>query len=104
MTKSFLGIFLSILGACALTVIALHRDEPVNALWILTAAVCVYLLGYRFYAAWIAAKVLSVDASRATPRSATTTDATSFLRTVGSSSVTTSPQSLARDRSWVRRW
>src|SRR3954451_7089178 len=67
MTKNFLGIFLSILGACALTVIALHRDEPVNALWILTAAVCVYLLGYRFYAAWIAAKVLSVDASRATP-------------------------------------
>src|SRR3954447_19729402 len=67
MTKNFLGLFLSILGACALTVIALHRDEPVNALWILTAAVCVYLLGYRFYAAWIAAKVLSVDPSRATP-------------------------------------
>src|SRR5262249_29028790 len=41
--------------------------EPVNALWIVTAAVCVYLLGYRFYAAWIAAKVLSVDSSRATP-------------------------------------
>jgi len=67
LAKNILGIFLSILGACALTVIALHRDEPVNALWILTAAVCVYLLGYRFYAAWIAAKVLSVDPSRATP-------------------------------------
>ncbi len=67
LAKNILGIFLSILGACALTVIALHRDEPVNALWIVTAAVCVYLLGYRFYAAWIAAKVLAVDASRATP-------------------------------------
>src|SRR5512142_808873 len=65
--KKILGIVLSVLGAGALTVIALHRDEPVNALWILTAAVCVYLLGYRFYAAWIAAKVLSVDPSRATP-------------------------------------
>src|SRR5580692_9658303 len=65
--KNILGIILSILGAGALTVIALHRDEPINALWIVTAAVCVYLLGYRFYAAWIAAKVLSVDASRATP-------------------------------------
>ncbi len=67
MAKNLLGIILSVLGACALTVIALHRSEPVNALWIVTAAVCVYLLGYRFYAAWIAAKVLSVDASRATP-------------------------------------
>src|SRR3954471_18212697 len=67
MTKNFLGIFLSILGAGALTMIALHRDEPVNALWILTAAVCVYLLGYRFYSAWVVAKVLSADAGRATP-------------------------------------
>src|SRR5438270_2983899 len=67
LAKNMLGIILSILGAFALTVIALHRDEPVNALWIVTAAVCVYLLGYRFYAAWIAARVLSVDSSRATP-------------------------------------
>ena len=67
LAKNIMGIILSILGACALTVIALHRDEPVNALWIVTAAVCVYLLGYRFYSAWIASKVLSVDASRATP-------------------------------------
>jgi len=47
--------------------VALHRHEPINALWIVTAAVCIYLLGYRLYAAWIAARVLSVDASRATP-------------------------------------
>lgn len=67
MGNKFLGAFLAIIGAAALTVIALHRHEPVNALWIVTAAVCVYLLGYRFYAAWIAAKVLTVDASRATP-------------------------------------
>src|ERR1700754_3264685 len=67
LAKNILGIILSIGGACALTMIALHRNEPVNALWIVTAAVCVYLLGYRFYSAWIAAKVLSVDASRATP-------------------------------------
>ena len=67
LAKNILGIILAILGAFALTVIAFHRDEPINALWIVTAAVCVYLLGYRFYAAWIAAKVLSVDPSRATP-------------------------------------
>src|SRR6201991_422474 len=67
LAKNILGIILSIGGACALTMIALHRNEPVNALWIVTAAVCMYLLGYRFYAAWIAARVLSVDSSRATP-------------------------------------
>jgi carbon starvation protein len=65
--KNIGGIILAVVGAIALTIIALHRHEPVNALWIVTAAVCVYLLGYRFYAAWIAARVLSVDPSRATP-------------------------------------
>jgi carbon starvation protein len=65
--KNIVGVLLAVVGAIALTVIALHRHEPVNALWIVTAAICVYLLGYRFYAAWIAARVLSVDSSRATP-------------------------------------
>jgi carbon starvation protein len=54
-------------GAIATAGIALHRHEPINALWIVTAAVCIYLLGYRFYAAWIATRVLMVDPSRATP-------------------------------------
>ena len=67
MLKNIGGVLLAAVGAIALTIIALHRHEPVNALWIVTAAVCVHLLGYRFYAAWIAARVLSVDASRATP-------------------------------------
>src|SRR5690348_8560564 len=61
------GVILAAGGAVALGGIALHRHEPINALWIVTAAVCIYLLGYRFYAAWIAARVLSVDPSRATP-------------------------------------
>jgi carbon starvation protein len=65
--KTIGGVVLASLGAGALTVIALHRDESVNALWILTAAVCIYLLGYRFYSAWIAARVLAIDPSRATP-------------------------------------
>src|SRR6201996_3243425 len=67
LAKNILGILLSLLGAGALTMIALHRDEPINALWIVTAAVCFYILGYRFYAAWITARVLSVDPTRATP-------------------------------------
>ena len=67
MLGRLLGIVLAVIGAFAVGGIALHRHEPINALWILTAAVCVYALGYRFYAAWITAKVLSVDPSRATP-------------------------------------
>jgi carbon starvation protein len=67
MLKKVVGAMLAIVGAFALAGIALHRHEPINALWIVTAAVCVYLLGYRIYAAWLAARVLGVDPTRATP-------------------------------------
>jgi carbon starvation protein len=61
------ALVLALGGGIAMGGIALQRHEPINALWIITAAVCVYLLGYRFYAAWIATRVLLVDPSRATP-------------------------------------
>ena len=67
MKKNIWGVVLAVVGAVALGGIALYRQEPINALWIVTAAVCIYLLGFRFYAAWIAARVLTVDQSRATP-------------------------------------
>jgi carbon starvation protein len=67
MRKSIVGIILAIIGAYAIGGIALHRNEPINALWLVTAGVCIYVIGYRFYAAWIAARVLTVDATRATP-------------------------------------
>src|ERR1700756_3439442 len=57
----------AIVGAFALGGLALHRDESINALWIVVAAVCVYAIGYRLYAAWITARVLVVDPSRPTP-------------------------------------
>ncbi|HEV7714795.1 MAG TPA: carbon starvation CstA family protein [Steroidobacteraceae bacterium] len=67
MANRILGIVLAIVAAFAVGGIALQRNEPINALWIVVAAVCIYTLGYRFYAAWISAKVLSADATRATP-------------------------------------
>jgi carbon starvation protein len=67
MIRKISGLLLAAVAAFAVGGIALERHEPINALWIVTAAVCVYLLGYRFYAAWVAARVLSADASRATP-------------------------------------
>ncbi|MBO0912149.1 MAG: carbon starvation protein A [Acidobacteria bacterium] len=60
-------IFLAVLGALALGMIALHRGEQINALWLVTAAVCTYAIGYRFYSKFIATKVLLLDQERATP-------------------------------------
>ena len=60
-------LVVALLGAASLGGIALNRGEPVNSLWFVTAAVCVYALGYRFYSAFVAAKVLALDGSRATP-------------------------------------
>jgi len=67
MLRRLVGIALAVIGAFAVAGIALHRHEPINSLWIITAAICVYALGYRFYAAWITARVFMVDATRATP-------------------------------------
>ena len=60
-------IALAILAAGALGAIALQRGERLNALWFVVAAVCCYLLAFRFYSAFIAAKLLSLDDTRATP-------------------------------------
>jgi carbon starvation protein len=57
----------AMLGALALATVALHRGEQINAMWLVVAAVCTYSLGYRFYSKFIAAKVLILDAQRATP-------------------------------------
>src|SRR5690606_5769006 len=65
--RKLLWILVAVIGAFAIGGIALSRGETINAMWIVVAAVCVYALGYRFYSAWIAARVLTVDDARATP-------------------------------------
>jgi len=62
-----LWILISVIGASAVGGIALHRGESINAIWFIVAAVCVYAIGFRFYSAWIAARVLMLDDTRATP-------------------------------------
>lgn len=66
-SKRLMWIGVAILGAFAVSGIALNRGESINSLWFVTAAVCIYTIAYRFYAAWIAASVLTLDATRATP-------------------------------------
>ena len=57
----------SVLGAFAFSLIALQREESINAIWFITAAICIYTVAYRFYSAWIATKALVIDGSRQTP-------------------------------------
>src|SRR5690349_9230158 len=65
--KVLIWLAVAALGALALATIAFHRHEPINAMWLVAAAVCSYALGYRFYSKFVAAKVLALDAMRATP-------------------------------------
>jgi carbon starvation protein len=65
--RLLLWIAIALLGTLAFATIALHRGEEINALWLITAAVCTYALGYRFYSKFLAAKVLALDPQRATP-------------------------------------
>src|SRR5216684_4610468 len=58
---------ISLLGAAAFGVLALSRGETVNAAWLLTAAVCSYAVGYRFYSKFLASRVFGLDDRRATP-------------------------------------
>ena len=65
--SSFLWLGIACVGAGALGAIALYRGEPVNGIFFVVGAGCTYLVAYRFYSAFLAAKVLSLDATRATP-------------------------------------
>ncbi|MDB5987680.1 MAG: cstA [Nevskia sp.] len=58
---------ISVLGAACIAALALHRGEQINALWMIVATLCVFAIGYRFYARFIGARVLRIDAARATP-------------------------------------
>jgi carbon starvation protein len=54
-------------GAASFAVLALVRGETINAAWLLTAAVCSYLVGYRFYSRIIARRIFALDPNRQTP-------------------------------------
>ncbi|SFC87312.1 carbon starvation protein [Bacillus sp. OV322] len=61
---------ISAIGAISFGYMALKRGESINAIWILTAAVCVYAIAYRFYSKFISQKVFQLDDSRITPSEA----------------------------------
>src|SRR6266699_89750 len=65
--KKLLWFGIAALGAISLGIIARTRGEPINAVWLVAAAACIYALGYRFYSRFLAYRVLKLDDSRATP-------------------------------------
>jgi carbon starvation protein len=54
-------------GTFSLAILAWSRGEPVNALWVVVASLCVFAVAYRFHSAWLMANVLTLDELRATP-------------------------------------
>ncbi|GAB2522485.1 carbon starvation CstA family protein [Lysobacter humi (ex Lee et al. 2017)] len=59
-------VALALLGVASLAVLALHRGETVNAMWLVTASASVMLIAYRFYARYVA-RAVGMDAARTTP-------------------------------------
>lgn len=64
---TFILIIIAIVGAFSLGFIALNRDEPINAMWIVIVAVCIYFIAYRLYGIFILNSVLRADSTRMTP-------------------------------------
>ena len=62
-----LWIAIALLGAVAFAIVALNRGEAVNAAWLVVAAICIYLIAYRFYGLFVANRALGVDGARQTP-------------------------------------
>jgi carbon starvation protein CstA len=67
LTSVVLWIAVAVVGAFAFAALALGRGESVNAVWLVTAALAVYFIAYRFYSKYIAERVLQLDDSRTTP-------------------------------------
>ncbi|HSD33164.1 MAG TPA: carbon starvation CstA family protein [Gemmatimonadales bacterium] len=65
--RAVIWVALSLLGAAAFAILALSRGETVSAAWVVVAAICTYIVAYRFYARFIATRVFGLDAHRATP-------------------------------------
>src|ERR1043166_8287385 len=65
--SALVWVLIAVLGAAAFAWLALSRGETISAAWLLTAAVCTYLIGYRFYSRMIATKIFALNDARQTP-------------------------------------
>ncbi|MDM0073486.1 carbon starvation CstA family protein [Variovorax sp. J2P1-59] len=65
--RHLVWLVVAVIGAFALGTVALARGESINALWVVVAALCTYLIAYRYYSLFIADTVLGLDGKRSTP-------------------------------------
>jgi carbon starvation protein len=65
--KKLFWILVAFVGALGLGMIATVRGEPLNAVWLVAAAACIYMIGYRFYSRFVACRILELNNQRATP-------------------------------------
>jgi carbon starvation protein len=70
----------AVAGAGSVGVLAWSRGEQLSALWMVVAATCVFAIAYRFHSAWLMARVLTIDETRATPAEIHS-DGRDFVRT-----------------------
>ncbi|EAK0439858.1 carbon starvation protein A [Campylobacter lari] len=66
-TNKILWFFVAIVAAVCFSILALQNGESISAIYLVIAALCIYIIGYRFYGRYIAYKVLELDKNRATP-------------------------------------
>lgn len=78
--RSIVWFVVAAFGAGAVAILSFQRNEPVNSLWIVVAGICTFAISYRFYSAWLVAKVLTVDAMRA-PAAVVRADGKDFVPT-----------------------
>ena len=64
---ALLWVAVAVIGAGSLGFIAVSRGETISAAWLVIAALCTYFLAYRFYALFVAKKVLGINPARQTP-------------------------------------
>lgn len=67
MLKKLLWFVVALIGAWCFSILALHRGESISAIYLVVAAVCIYVIAYRFYSYFIAYKVLGLNDKRVTP-------------------------------------
>ncbi|CAN7155946.1 MULTISPECIES: carbon starvation CstA family protein [unclassified Variovorax] len=65
--RHLVWLVVAVIGAFALGTVALARGEAISALWVVIAAICTYLIAYRYYSLFIAERVLRLDGNRKTP-------------------------------------
>ena len=70
-------------GAGAFGYLAVTRGETISALWVVAAALCTYLIAYRYYSAFIAAKVVALDDAPLIPIYVSRTQVNAIVPDVG---------------------